>query len=149
MSATNVTRASSLTEEPKTLTAFCASCPEPIAVERVLKALGFRLVFFLPADITNASLIENLPPLPAQYHFEDEVGTAVAYLAGIDSPSLADDEDDPEERANYRYPPHASRFWLTAGGRELVVRRVRDALAAKWNLHWLDLDAAESVEDAA
>lgn len=149
MGAMALTGVSRSTGEPQTLTAFCASCPEPAEVERLLQDLGFHLAFFLPADKANASMSDYLPPLAAQYHFEDEIGTSVAYLAGVDAACLADDKDDPEEPVRYRYPPHASRFWLIAGGRELVVWRVRDALAVRWNLRWLELNVVEPVEEAA
>ncbi len=129
------------------LTAFCATRPEPTAVAQVLQKLGFHLAFFLAADDTDTSA--KLPILPAQYHYEDEMGTSVAYLAGVDWPCLADDDDEPEMPSCYRYPLHASRFWLTPGGRELVNRRVRDALAAAWDLCWLDQRAVQPIEDAA
>lgn len=135
--------------ERATLTAFCASRPAPEEVEGVLKVLGFRLVFFLPADEANASMSDFLPPLPAQYHFEDEVGTCVVYLAGVDALCLADDEDDPKERTPHRYPPHASRFWLIPGGRDLVARRVRGPLAVTWALRWQELSEEEHIEEAA
>lgn len=137
------------TDEPKTLTAFCLSRPEPEEVEKVLQNLGFHLSFFLAADETGTPANSNLPPLPAQYHFEDEVGTYVTYLAGVDAPCLADDEDDPEEYTRYRYPPHASRFWLIPGGHELVTFRVRDTLAALWMLSWLELSEDQPAHKAA
>ncbi len=129
------------------LTAFCATRPEPTAVAQMLQELGFHLAFFLAADDTDAAA--KLPPIPAQYHYEDEVGTNVAYLAGVDWPCLADDDDEPEMPSCYRYPVHASRFWLTPGGRELVTRRVRDALAVAWDLSWQDLCAVQPIVDAA
>src|SRR5437879_2061202 len=92
---------SSPTEEPKTLTAFCANRPEPEEVEKVIRGLGFHLSFFPAADEADTSTNGNLPPLPAQYHFEDEIGTYMVYLAGVDTPGLADDEDDPGEHTTY------------------------------------------------
>lgn len=127
------------------LTAFCATCPEPAAVEQCLEELGLRLDFFLPAQTTSAATVA---PMPAQYHYEDEIGTRVSYLAGPDSPSLTD-EDEPEARCHRRYPAHASRFWLTPGGRELVTRRVRETLAARFDLRWLALDPNDTMEGAA
>lgn len=131
-----------------TLTAFCATCPEPEAVTRFLQGLGFHLAFFLAADKVDTAMAD-LPPLPAQYHYEDEVGTCVEYLAGTDIPCLADDENDPQEITHSRYPPHASRFWLTPGGHELVTRRVRDALAEAFSLRWQEVLAGTSIKGVA
>ena len=149
MGVQGLLQASSLTGEPKTLTAFCASCPEPEEVEKALQNLGFHLSFSLAADEDDASTNGNLPPLPTQYHFEDEVGTYVIYLAGVDVPCLADDEDVPEAHTTYRYPLHASRFWLTPGGHVLVAFRVRDTLADLWTLNWQELGENQPVQKAA
>src|SRR5262249_47411148 len=132
----------------ETVTAFSATCPEPEEVTSLLQGLGFHLAFFLAADDANTAMAD-LPPLPAQYHYEDEVGTRVEYLAGVDIPCLADDEEEPVAPVRYRYPPHASRFWLTPGGRELVTRRVRDALDAAFNLRWQELLTGQPMEGAA
>jgi hypothetical protein len=137
-------RAASAGNQEK-LTAFCATCPEPVVIAQCLEELGLRLDFSLPAQTTSAATVA---PLPAQYHYEDEVGTRVAYLAGPDSPSLTD-EDEPEARCHRRYPAHASRFWLTPGGCELVTRRVRETLAVRFDLRWLVLDANDMMEGAA
>lgn len=138
-------------DKPGELTAFCASRPEPEKVAQLLRSLGFRLVFEMAEDRTCAATRRRLPPLPAQYHFEDAIGTGVIYLAGPDFISLADDEDEADEVSENeddlvrsRYPAHASRFWLIAGGRELVSRRVRDVLAKHWDLTWQDLRAVEA-----
>src|SRR5258708_16415020 len=76
----------------RTLTAFCATCPDPAEVSHLLQGLGFHLVFFMPAD-TSGEYMADLPPLPAQYHYEDAVGTRIEYLAGADTPCLDDEEN--------------------------------------------------------
>lgn len=124
----------------QSLTAFCATCPAPAEIERLLEPLGLRLVWFLAADDTAISQ-HDLAPLPAQYHYEDDIGTSVVYLAGQDAAFLADDEEEPVTRGRVRYPPHASRFWLVPGGRESVSRQVREALASAFGLSFLDLAA--------
>lgn len=149
MDGQGLLQASSPTREPQTLTAFCTSCPKPEEVEKILQNLGFRLSFFLSASSADTSTNSSLPPLPAQYHFEDEIGTYITYLAGVDVPCLADGEDDPEQRKVYRYPLHASRFWLTPGGRELAARQVRDTLSIAWALNWQGLREKQPIEEAA
>jgi hypothetical protein len=134
-------------QDHETITAFCATCPEQDTLTALLQGLGLRLVFSLAAD--DAAVMADLPPLPAQYHYEDEVGTRVEYLAGEDLPCLADDEDDPQEMTRYRYPPHASRFWLTPGGQELVTRRVREALATAFHLRWQVMADVQTRRGAA
>ncbi|HEU5380765.1 MAG TPA: hypothetical protein VFV38_35525 [Ktedonobacteraceae bacterium] len=141
-------RAQTREGDQQDLTAFCATCPQPAEVERLLEPLGLRLVFFLGADDTITAQ-RDLAPLPAQYHYEDAIGTSVAYLAGKDSPGLADDEEQPAGRVSVRYPVHASRFWLVPGGQELATRRVREALATAFDLRWLNLRQVEAAEDAA
>jgi hypothetical protein len=120
-------------------------------VIHLLQPLGFRLSLFLPADERNPSLLE-VPPLPSQYHYEDECGTQVLYLAGVDQPCLADDEEEDEGDIGLRwkhYPVHASRFWLVPGGQDLATKRVQDALADAWALCWQDLHLVEAQAEAA
>lgn len=139
-------------DERGDLTAFCASCPDPTEVARVLHDLGFHLAFSLPADETNAAMRDFLPPLPAQYHFEDQVGTSIVYLAGVDSPRLADEGDEPAASVSSpsHYLPHASRFWLSEENREPDIGRVRETLAAQWGFRWRrDRLAGEVIEGAA
>ncbi len=149
MGSLNTTRISPRAPGPEQdqepLTAFCAICPEPGEVTALLQGVGLHLDFFLEADDADT----ELPPLPAQYHYEDEIGTRVAYLAGTDIPCLADDEDDPQQMTRYRYPPHASRFWLTPGGSELVTRRVQEALATAFHLRWQELLEVHTRRGAA
>jgi hypothetical protein len=132
----------------QSLTAFCATCPEAAEVGRVLEEAGLHLVFWMAADDTATSQ-HDLATLPAQYHYEDGIGTAVIYLAGKDAPGLANDGQKPVGRVSGRYPAHASRFWLIPGGRELVTRRVSEALSAAFGLRWLDLCQAELGARAA
>ena len=134
--------------ESQELTAFCATCPESAEVGRVLEEVGLHLVFWMAADDTATSQ-QDLATLPAQYHYEDGIGTAVIYLAGKDAPGLANEEEKPVGRVSVRYPPHASRFWLIPGGRELVTRRVSEALSAAFGLRWLDLRQVEPGARAA
>lgn len=136
---------SELTRKP--LTAFCATRPEPEAVAQVLQNLGFQLVFALEADHT--CVVAGYPPLPAQYHYADHVGTEVAYLDGVDASCLADDDDDPEAPSLYHYPSHASRFWLTPGAHELASKRTQETLAGMWNLRWLELQTVQPIRGAA
>lgn len=103
--------------------AFCQTCPMPEEVATLLHPLGFRLVFEMKAVIYPA--YAHTPDLPAQYHYKDEDGTEVIYLAGRDTP--CDGE---------RFPSHASRFWLSPGAHLLVYRRVAHLLAATWSLCW-------------
>lgn len=130
-------------------TAFCRTCPALEAVARLLAQLGFTLTYTRSAEVAQEYL--HLPPLPAQYHFEDDWGTQVQFLAGPDTPLLADDGDDedqlPVECASY--PCHSSRFWLIPGANELVTRRVQEALAAQLAFRWDEREHANVVEHAA
>lgn len=133
----------------KACSAFCATCPSPETVTRLLAAFGLTLTYTRPAEDAREYL--HLPPLPAQYHFEDDWGTQVQFLAGPDTPLLADDEDDeddlPAERAIY--PPHASRFWLIPGANQLSTRRVQEALTALLGFRWDNPETTMVVEHAA
>jgi len=104
------------------LTAFCTTCPSTDEVIAVLAPLGFTLVFAMPADDEQAYL--HLAPLPAQFHYRDQHGTEVLYLAGVDR--------EEEQKA----PRHASRFWLYAGADEGAHRRSAQVLSATWSLTW-------------
>ena len=107
-------------------TAFCTTCPSAQDVTEVLAPLGFALVFQMKADNDQAYL--HLAPLPAQFHYRDDRGTEVIYLAGVDQ------ED--EQPAG----PHASRFWLYAGAEANAQERAAKALSTAWALRWLPLD---------
>lgn len=105
------------------LEAFCATCPSAQEVAGVLHHLGFALTFHMDVDVSPE--YEQLPPLPAQYHYRDEHGNEVIYLAGHD----ADFDGEP-------LPVHASRFWIYPGADTAAYRRVAHVLAAKWALAW-------------
>src|SRR5438876_11386682 len=62
--------------------AFCATCPEPTDVSKVLAGQGCSLVFCMKAEDEGAYM--DLPPLPAQFHYEGPGGVRVIYLAGPD-----------------------------------------------------------------
>ncbi|HEX4205884.1 MAG TPA: hypothetical protein VHZ51_17130, partial [Ktedonobacteraceae bacterium] len=57
------------------LEAFCKQCPVASEVHAVVQPLGFRLVFQLPAKIYAKRGESTLPPMPAQYHYQDNHGT--------------------------------------------------------------------------
>ncbi len=103
--------------------AFCAICPTAQEVISVLQALGFELTFHL--DVDASPEYEQVPPLPAQFHFQDKHGTEAIFLAGPD----ADLDGIP-------LPEHASRFWLYPGADAAAYRRVAHVLAVKWSLTW-------------
>ncbi len=105
------------------LTAFCATCPAPEVVAPFLQGLGLHLDFQLEA--VHYAAYQQLPGLPAQYHFRSPQGDEVLYLAGQDSP--LDGE---------RFPRHASRFWAYAGSDAQAFRRLISALSARWLLTW-------------
>jgi len=114
------------------LTAFCATCPSGDEVTAILASLGFALVFQMKADNDQAYL--HLAPLPAQFHYRDDQGTEVIYLAGVDQ-----EDEQPA-------PPHASRFWLYAGAEANAQEQVAQVLTTAWALCWLPLDEL-SVEN--
>src|SRR5260370_40738198 len=119
-------------QAPRTLSGFCAACPDPTEVTQALGACGFALVFEMPAERRYA---RHLKLLPAQYHYEHQTGAHIEYLAGEDSPSLAVGERDNEDCGPGRlpyYPPHASRFWSTPGTQDEVPWDAQDALNARW-----------------
>jgi hypothetical protein len=114
------------------VTAFCSTCPAADEVTEALTLLGFALVFQLDADDNQAYL--HLAPLPAQFHYRNDHGTEVVYLAGVDQ-----EDEQPA-------PPHASRFWLYAGANANAQERAAEVLAATWSLRWFPLDEVP-IED--
>lgn len=134
--------------KPAEHSAFCTTCPSPEDVTHLLARFGLHLTYSRPAE--TMQLYRDMPPLPAQYHFEDDWGTQVLFLAGPDTPSLADDEDEEGVCSAYRsYPLHASRFWLIAGANRLRTYRLQDVLSARWALRWRDPASIASDEHAA
>ena len=65
------------------LEAFCHSCPDPQEVITFLKQLGLRLDFQMEAFLP--PVYSPLAELPAQFHFADDSGMSLIYLAGEDS----------------------------------------------------------------
>jgi hypothetical protein len=92
-------------------------------VTRLLQAYGFELAFHM--DIDAPPQYEQLPPLPAQFHFQDSHGDEVIFLAGRDA-----------DMDGMYLPEHASRFWLYPGADRAASRRVADVLATRWSLAW-------------
>lgn len=105
------------------LEAFCATCPSIQEVTSLLQTLGFELTFHM--DIDASPKYEQVPSLPAQFHFQDEHGTEAIFLAGPDV-----------DLDGVRLPEHASRFWLYPGADAAACRWVAHELAVKWSLHW-------------
>lgn len=103
--------------------AFCATCPQPAEVSKVLSNLGCSLAFSMPAESEGAYM--DLPPLPAQFHYEGPGSLRVIYLAG---PDIALDGE--------RFPVHQSRFWLYGDHNQVAFGQVASVLAVRWSLTW-------------
>jgi hypothetical protein len=112
---------------------FCATCPSADDVTEALAPLGFTLVFQMKADTARA--YTNLPPLPAQYHYEGQHGASVIYLAGKDILILGDEVDEPAGARPLPYPEHCSRFWIAAPDAHVVLLVLR-VLARLGSLKW-------------
>lgn len=104
-------------------TAFCTTCPPPETVISLLQGLGFQLTFQMDAVIYPVS--SATPDLPAQFHFSDEQGTDVIFLAGKDTPMDGE-----------HFPTHACRFWVSPGADPFAYRRIVQVLATRWVLIW-------------
>lgn len=112
--------------------AFCVTCPSAEEVTSVLQTIGFALVFHMNAVL---SACAEVPQLPAQYHYRDQHGNEVIYLAGPDK--------DPD---GVPLPEHASRFWFHPGANAGAARRVAQMLAGKWSFAWrMELPARQDV----
>jgi hypothetical protein len=109
---------------PEVREAFCLSCPEPQEVTTFLKNLGLRLDFQLEAFAP--PVYSPLLALPAQFHFADESGMSLIYLAGEDS---ATEEGE-------RLPVHKSRFWAYAGADTRRFERIMHLVALQWSFTW-------------
>jgi hypothetical protein len=105
------------------LEAFCETCPPESEVRAALQALGFRLVFQMDAVIPPES--SDIPSLPPQYHYADDYGTEIIYLAGPDTPMEGE-----------CYPRHASRFWLWSGADSQAHMKTALLLANTYHLRW-------------
>lgn len=106
------------------LEAFCERCPAASDVAETLQTLGFRLTYQMSAVVSPES--SNIPALPPQYHYTDDYGTEVAYLAGFDTPMEGE-----------WYPPHKSRFWLWPGANAQAYTQTAFLLVSKYHLRWL------------
>src|SRR6266487_1953476 len=82
--------------------AFCVTCPSAEEVTTLLQTLGFELTFHM--EIDHPPEYEQVPCLPAQFHFQDTHGNEVIFLAGRDT-----------DLDGVGFPEHASRFWLYPG----------------------------------
>jgi hypothetical protein len=112
--------------QARDLEAFCATCPSVEEVTSVLQSVGFALDFHMDAV---SSACADVPPLPAQYHYRDQLGSSeVIFLAGRD----ADLDGVP-------LPEHASRFWIFPCADAGAVRWIARVLAIKWSLTWRNL----------
>jgi hypothetical protein len=103
--------------------AFCATCPQPTDVSKILVSLGCSLAFSMPAEDEGAYM--DLPPLPAQFHYEGPGSLRVIYLVG---PDIALDGE--------RFPEHQSRFWLSGDHTQAAFQQVASKLSVRWSLHW-------------
>jgi hypothetical protein len=104
--------------------AFCQQCPDEPTVRNHLGTLGFSLTFQMEGSPAYPS--DNIPALPAQYHYQDAFGTEVIYLAGRDSP--------PED--GLRYPPHRSRFWVYPGAKSEAYIQAIASVTDHWFVMW-------------
>jgi hypothetical protein len=118
------------------LEAFCPTCPLPETVRSFLEGLGFRLTFQMDAVLY--PVWSATPDLPAQFHFSDEHGTDVMFLVGKDTPTDGE-----------RFPPHASRFWISAGADAASYHRSMQVLATRWLLTWHPLQAEQDLQRSA
>jgi hypothetical protein len=116
--------------------AFCTTCPQPAEVSKVLASLGCSLTFSMPAEAEGAYM--DLPPLPAQFHYEGSGGLRVIYLAG---PDIALDGE--------HFPAHQSRFWLSGDHTQAVFQQVASVMAVIWSLRWQRSNSSPSLEHVA
>jgi hypothetical protein len=110
------------------LQAFCATCPSAEEVISVLQVVGFALTFSMDAVPSSCA---GVPPLPAQYHYRNQRGDEVIYLAGCDT--------DPD---GAQLPEHAARFWIHPGADAGATQWVAQVLAVKWSLAWVAVSQA-------
>ena len=109
---------------PDELEAFCQSRPTAEEVITFLAQLGLRLDFQMEAFAPPA--YSPLAELPAQFHFADESGMSLIYLAGEDS---ATEEGE-------RLPAHKSRFWAYGGADAQRFERIAQQVALRWSFTW-------------
>jgi hypothetical protein len=111
-------------QPPDELDAFCLSCPEPEQVIPFLKQLGLRLDFQMEAF--SPPVYSPLAQLPAQFHFVDDSGMSLIYLAGEDS---ATEEGE-------RLPAHKSRFWAYTGADAQRFEQITQLVSLRWSFTW-------------
>jgi len=111
-------------QPPDELEAFCHSCLEPQEVTAFLKQLGLRLDFQMEAFLP--PVYSPLAQLPAQFHFADDSGMSLIYLAG---------EDNSTEECE-RLPVHKSRFWAYAGADVQRFEQIAQLVAVRWSFTW-------------
>jgi hypothetical protein len=116
--------------------AFCATCPQPTDVTNVLANLGCVLSFTMPAEDEGAYI--DLPPLPAQFHYEGPGSLRVIYLAG---PDVALDGE--------RFPEHGSRFWLSGDHDQAAFQQIASKLSVRWSLRWQRSGSSSSLVEVA
>ena len=100
-------------------------------VEAFLKQLGLRLDFQMEAFAPPRH--SPLSELPAQFHFADDSGISLIYLAGEDS-GMEEGE---------RLPVHKSRFWAYAGADTQRYKRITHLVALQWSFTWHGPEEAE------
>ena len=105
------------------LEAFCVTCPSAREVTKQLQLSGFELTFHMGVDASPE--YEQIPSLPAQFHFQDEHGNEVIFLAGRDV-----------DLDGVQLPEHAARFWMYPGADTVAYQRTASALAVRWSLAW-------------
>ena len=118
-------------QPPDELEAFCLSYLEPEQVIPFLTQLGLRLDFQMEAFAP--PVYSQLAQLPAQFHFADESGMSLIYLAGEDSVT--------EEGG--RLPVHKSRFWAYGGADAQRFERIIQLVALQWSFAWYCSEEAE------
>jgi len=106
------------------LEAFCHSCPKLEEVKTFLKQLGLRLDFQMEAFAPPVH--SPLAELPAQFHFADDSGMSLIYLAG----------EDHATEVGERLPIHKSRFWAYAGADTERFERITHLVALQWSFTW-------------
>ena len=113
--------------------AFCVTCPSAEEVTTLLQTLGFELTFHM--EIDHPPEYEQVPCLPAQFHFQDTHGNEVIFLAGRDT-----------NLDGVQLPEHASRFWLYPGADRAAYHRVATLLSVRLSFAWRSsLHACQNV----
>ena len=113
------------TPQPATeFEAFCPTCLPAEEVSALLAKVGLTLAFQMEAQDDLKTMV-HLPALPAQYHYKDNHGTEVIYLAGRDTALEGE-----------VFPFHASRFWLYPGADVQAFQLALSTLALSYQFTW-------------